>query len=104
MTCLCNNSNPSASMAEKLYGFSGAGLFGYSHIFGGYAGGQAQYARVPFADVGPLKVPDSISDEQALFLTDIFPTGYMAVENCNINSGGVIAIRVCGPVGPCGIR
>src|SRR5579884_1640196 len=99
MTSLCDNSNPNASAAEKLYGYSGAGLFGYSHLFGGYAGGQAQYARVPFADVGPLKIPDSIEDEQALFLTDIFPTGYMAAENCGIRLGDVVAVWGCGPVG-----
>jgi threonine dehydrogenase-like Zn-dependent dehydrogenase len=104
MTSLCDNSNPNASMAEKLYGSSAAGLFGYSHLFGGYAGGQAQYVRVPFADVGPMKVPDSISDEQALFLTDIFPTGYMAAENCNIKPGDVIAVWGCGPVGQFAIR
>jgi threonine dehydrogenase-like Zn-dependent dehydrogenase len=104
MTSLCDNSNPNASMAEKLYGFSGAGLFGYSHLFGGYAGGQAQYARVPFADVGPMKVPESISDEQALFLTDIFPTGYMAAENCDIKSGDTIAVWGCGPVGQFAVR
>lgn len=104
MTSLCDNSNPNASMSEKLYGFSAAGLFGYSHLFGGYAGGQAQYARVPFADVGPMKVPDSISDEQALFLTDIFPTGYMAAENCDIKSGDTIAVWGCGPVGQFAIR
>jgi threonine dehydrogenase-like Zn-dependent dehydrogenase len=104
MTSLCDNSNPNASMAEKLYGSSGAGLFGYSHLFGGYAGGQAQYARVPFADVGPMKIPDSVSDEQALFLTDIFPTGYMAAENCNIKPGDVIAVWGCGPVGQFAIR
>lgn len=104
MTSLCDNSNPNAAMAEKLYGSSSAGLFGYSHLFGGYAGGQAQYVRVPFADVGPMKVPDSISDEQALFLTDIFPTGYMAAENCNIRPGDVIAVWGCGPVGQFAIR
>src|SRR5262249_19799986 len=75
---LCDNSNPNAGMAEKAYGYSGSGLFGYSHMYGGYAGGQAEYARVPFADVGPVKVPEELSDEQVLFLTDIFPTGYMA--------------------------
>jgi len=80
----CDNSNPNAWMAEKLYGYSPAGLFGYSHMMGGYAGGQAEYARVPFADVGPFKVPQTLTDEQVLFLTDIFPTGYMAAENCNI--------------------
>jgi threonine dehydrogenase-like Zn-dependent dehydrogenase len=91
-------------MAEKLYGSSAAGLFGYSHLFGGYAGGQAQYVRVPFADVGPVKIPDSVSDEQALFLTDIFPTGYMAAENCNIRPGDVIGVWGCGPVGQFAIR
>ena len=83
---------------------SAAGLFGYSHLFGGYAGGQAQYVRVPFADVGPMKIPDSVCDEQALFLTDIFPTGYMAAENCNIRQGDAIAIWGCGPVGQFAIR
>ncbi len=104
MTAQCDNSNPNASMAEKVYGSSAAGLFGYSHLFGGYAGGQAQYVRVPFADVGPIKIPDSVSDEQALFLTDIFPTGYMAAENCNIRPGDVIAVWGCGPVGQFAIR
>jgi threonine dehydrogenase-like Zn-dependent dehydrogenase len=96
---LCDNSNPNASMVEKLYGYSGAGLFGYSHLYGGYAGGQAEYVRVPFADVGALKVPEGIDDEQALFLSDIFPTGYMAAENCTIQSGDVVAVWGCGPVG-----
>ena len=104
MTSLCDNSNPNAAMAEKLYGSSASGLFGYSHLFGGYAGGQAQYVRVPFADVGPMKVPDSVTDEQALFLTDIFPTGYMAAENCNIKPGDVIAVWGCGPVGQFAVR
>src|SRR5262245_54270964 len=83
----CDNSNPNAWMLEKVYGHSGAGLFGYSHMMGGYAGGQAEYVRVPFADVGPLKVPADLSDEQVLFLTDIFPTGFMAAENCDIQPG-----------------
>ena len=96
---LCDNSNPNARMAEKLYGFSGSGLFGYSHMMGGYAGGQAEYARVPFADVGPIKIPDGISDDQVLFLSDIFPTGYMAAENCDIKPGDTIAVWGCGPVG-----
>jgi threonine dehydrogenase-like Zn-dependent dehydrogenase len=96
---LCDNSNPNGWMAEKLYGHSPAGLFGYSHLLGGYAGGQAEYARVPFADVGPLKIPDGLTDEQVLFLTDIFPTGYMAAENCNIQPGDTIAVWGCGPVG-----
>ena len=76
-----------------------AGLFGYTHLTGGYAGGQAEYARVPFADVGPLKVPDHLDDEKVLFLTDIFPTGYMAAENCNIAKGDTVAVWGCGPVG-----
>ena len=86
-------------MAEKLWGYSPCGIFGYSHMLGGYAGGQAEYARVPFADVGPLKVPEDMTDEQVLFLSDIFPTGYMAAEACNIQPGDVIAVWGCGPVG-----
>jgi len=101
---LCDNSNPNAWMAEKLYGYSTSGLFGYSHLTGGYAGGQAEYARVPFADVGPLKIPDGIPDEQVLFLSDILPTGYMAAENCNIQPGDVVAIWGCGPVGQMAIK
>jgi len=95
----CDNSNPNAKMAEALYGYAGSGLFGYSHMMGGYAGGQAQYARVPYSDVGPMKVPDSLGDEQVLFLTDIFPTGYMAAENCSIQPGDIVAVWGCGPVG-----
>ncbi|XGV98546.1 MAG: zinc-dependent alcohol dehydrogenase [Leptolyngbya sp. BL-A-14] len=101
---LCDNSNPNAWMAEKLYGYSAAGLFGYSHLFGGYAGGQAEYARVPFADVGLFKIPDGLTDEQVLFLTDIFPTGYMAAENCHIQPGDTVAVWGCGPVGQFAIR
>jgi threonine dehydrogenase-like Zn-dependent dehydrogenase len=96
---LCDNSNPNAWMAEKLYGYTTSGLFGYSHLTGGYAGGQAQYARVPFADVGPIRIPDSMPDEKALFLSDILPTGYMAAENCEIKAGDTIAVWGCGPVG-----
>ncbi|HLW64488.1 MAG TPA: zinc-dependent alcohol dehydrogenase [Gemmataceae bacterium] len=96
---LCDNTNPNAWMEEKIYGYSGAGFFGYSHMTGGYAGGQAQFARVPFADVGPLVVPPDLTDEQVLFLSDIFPTGYMAVENCNIQPGDTVAVWGCGPVG-----
>jgi threonine dehydrogenase-like Zn-dependent dehydrogenase len=96
---LCDNTNPNAWMLEKLFGHTGAGLFGYSHLYGGYAGGQAEYVRVPFADVGPLVVPESLSDEQVLFLSDIFPTGYMAAENCNIQPGDTVAVWGCGPVG-----
>ncbi|HEY7387908.1 MAG TPA: zinc-dependent alcohol dehydrogenase [Bryobacteraceae bacterium] len=101
---LCENSNPNAPMAEAVYGSSTAGLFGYSHLFGGFAGGQAQYARVPFADVGPLPVPPELPDDQVLFLSDIFPTGYMAAENCDIQPGDTIAIWGCGPVGQFAIR
>ena len=101
---LCDNSNPNAWMAEKLYGYSPSGLFGYSHMMGGYAGGQAEYVRVPFADVGPIKVPDGLTDEQVLFLSDIFPTGYMAAENCNIQPGDTVAVWGCGPVGQFAIR
>jgi len=100
----CDNSNPNAWMAEKFYGYSAAGLFGYSHMLGGYAGGQAEYARVPFADVGPFKVPEQLTDEQVLFLTDIFPTGFMAAENCNIQRGDTVAVWGCGPVGQFAIR
>ena len=100
----CDNSNPKAWMAEKAYGFSTAGLFGYSHLTGGYAGGQAEYARVPFADVGCFKVPDGLPDKQVIFCTDIFPTGYMAAENCNIQGGDTVAVWGCGPVGQFAIR
>jgi len=96
---LCENSNPNAWMAEKMWGHSPAGLFGYSHMLGGYAGGQAEYARVPFADVGPLKIPEGLTDEQVLFLSDIFPTGYMGAEMCDIRGGEVIAVWGAGPVG-----
>lgn len=96
---LCDNSNPNAKMVEKLYGYSGSGLFGYSHLYGGYAGGQAEYVRVPFADVGPIKIPAELTDEQVLFLSDIFPTGYMAAENCQITPGDTVAVWGCGPVG-----
>jgi threonine dehydrogenase-like Zn-dependent dehydrogenase len=101
---LCDNSNPNAWMAEKISGYSGSGLFGYSHMYGGYPGGQAEFVRVPFADVGPLKVPASLSDEQVLFLSDIFPTGYMAAENCSIRQGDTIAVWGCGPVGQFAIK
>ncbi len=104
LTSLCDNSNPNGQIAEKMYGESISGLFGYTHILGGYAGGQAEYARVPFADVGPMKVPEGLTDEQVLFLTDIFPTGYEAVENCNIEPGDTVAIWGCGPVGQFAIK
>jgi len=104
MWSLCDNSNPNAWMAEKISGFSGSGLFGYSHMYGGYPGGQAEYARVPFADVGPIKVPTSLSDEQVLFLSDVFPTGYMAAESCGIKPGDTVAVWGCGPVGQFAIK
>jgi threonine dehydrogenase-like Zn-dependent dehydrogenase len=96
---VCENSNPNAWMAEKMWGHSPAGVFGYSHLLGGFAGGQAEYARVPFADVGPIKVPEGLTDDQVLFLSDIFPTGYMGAEMCNIQPGDTIAVWGCGPVG-----
>ncbi len=100
----CERSNPDSAKVSKLWGNSPSGLFGYSHLLGGYRGGQAEYLRVPFADVGPVKVPDGLTDEQALFLSDIFPTGYMAAEFCNIQRGDTIAIWGCGPVGQMAIR
>lgn len=96
---VCENSNPNAGIAEKIMGHSPAGIFGYSHLLGGYAGGQAEYARVPFADVGPVKVPDEINDDQAVMLADVFPTGYMGAEMCDIKPGQVIAVWGAGPVG-----
>jgi threonine dehydrogenase-like Zn-dependent dehydrogenase len=101
---LCENSNPNAWMAEKLWGYSPAGLFGYSHMLGGFPGGQAEYARVPFADVGPIKIPAGIPDEKVLFLSDIFPTGYMGADMCNIQPGDVIAVWGAGPVGQFAIK
>ena len=95
----CDNTNPDGGPAEALYGHATAGLFGYSHLTGGYAGGQAEYVRVPFADVGTVKVPANLTDEQVLFLSDIFPTGYMAAENCAIQPGDTVAVWGCGPVG-----
>src|SRR3954462_11623917 len=100
----CERTNPDHQKAAKLWGNSPAGLFGYSHLLGGYAGGQAEYLRVPFADVGPMKVPSSLSDEQVLFLSDIFPTGYMAADFCNLKGGETVAIWGCGPVGQFAIR
>jgi len=96
---LCENSNPNAWMPEKLFGHATCGIFGYSHLTGGFAGGQAQYARVPFADVGPLKIENGFTDEQVLFLSDILPTGYMGAEMCDIEPGDVIAVWGAGPVG-----
>ncbi len=99
MFSLCENTNPNAWMAEALWGHSTSGMFGYSHLTGGYAGGQAQYARVPFADVGPIKIDDGLPDEKVLFLSDILPTGYMGAEMCDIKPGQVVAVWGCGPVG-----
>ena len=96
---VCENSNPNAGLAEKLMGHSPCGIFGYTHMLGGYAGGQAEYARVPFADVGPIKIENDLSDEKVLFLSDIFPTGYMGAELCDIKPGDVIAVWGAGPVG-----
>src|SRR6202046_1241126 len=95
----CDNTNPNAHLMEAAYGYSGSGLFGYSHMMGGYAGGQAQYVRVPFANVGPLKIESDLPDEKVLFLSDIFPTGYMAAENAQIQENDTVAIWGCGPVG-----
>ena len=102
----CDNSNPAdkADISEVAYGHHVAGIFGYSHMTGGYAGGQAEYVRVPYGDVGPLKVPDGLTDEQVLFLSDIFPTGWMAAENCEIQAGDIVAVWGCGPVGQFAIR
>jgi threonine dehydrogenase-like Zn-dependent dehydrogenase len=95
----CDRTNPNAEIAKAAMGHSPAGLFGFSHMMGGYAGGQAEYLRVPFADVAPIKIPDGIPDEKVLFLSDIFPTGYMAAENCGIEPGDTVAVWGCGPVG-----
>ena len=100
----CDNSNPTPEIAETLYGFSPSALFGYSHMLGGFAGGQAEYVRVPFADVGPIKIPDGMDDEKVLFLSDIFPTGYQAAENCDIQEGDTVAVWGCGPVGQFAIK
>ncbi len=100
----CDNSNPNGWMAEKLFGHASAAAFGYSHLTGGFAGGQAEYVRVPFVDVGTVKIENGLSDEQALFLSDIFPTGYMAAENCDIKPGDTVAVWGCGPVGQLAIR
>jgi threonine dehydrogenase-like Zn-dependent dehydrogenase len=95
---LCDRSNPNREQAAEVMGHSPSALFGYSHLMGGFAGGQAEYIRVPYADVGPIKVPEGIPDEQVLFLSDIFPTGYMAAENAGIEKGVTVAVWGCGPV------
>src|SRR6201991_4037034 len=94
----CDTSNPNAEIARKAMGHSPSGLFGFSHMLGGFPGGQAEYLRVPFSDVGPLKIESDLADEQVLFLSDIFPTGYMAAENCDIEKGDTVAVWGCGPV------
>ncbi len=104
MFSLCDTSNPNAELARKAMGHSPAGLFGFSHMLGGFPGGQAEYLRVPFADVGPLKIPAGMADEQVLFLSDIFPTGYMAAENCGMDEGDTVAVWGCGPVGQFAIQ
>ena len=104
MYSLCDNSNPNSDKAALLYGYSPAGIYGYSHIFGGYSGGQAEYVRAPYADVDSLKIEKGIDDEKVLFLSDILPTGYMAAENCNIKPGETVAIWGCGPVGQFAIK
>jgi len=104
LTSLCDNSNPKARIAEKLMQYSPAGLYGYTHMLGGYAGGQAEYVRVPYADANAVVVPDGLDDEQVLFLTDIFPTGWFAADNCEIEDGDTIAVFGCGPVGQFAIR
>lgn len=101
---LCDNSNPNAWIAEEMFGYSPAGLFGYSHMLGGYPGGQAEYVRVPFADVGPVKIPEGLDEHSAVLLTDVVPTGWMAAESCDIRPGHVVAVWGCGPVGQFAIR
>jgi threonine dehydrogenase-like Zn-dependent dehydrogenase len=101
---LCDNSNPNYWIAEEMMGYSPSGLFGYTHMMGGYAGGQAQYVRVPYADVGPLKIPAGIPDDKVLFLSDIFPTGYFGAVNADIKPGDTVAVWGCGPVGQFAIR
>ena len=100
----CDNSNPKPAATEELYGYTPSGIFGYSHMMGGFAGGQAEYVRVPFADVGPIKIPEHLADEQVLFLSDIFPTGYQAAENCDIKEGDTVAVWGAGPVGQFAIK
>jgi threonine dehydrogenase-like Zn-dependent dehydrogenase len=101
---LCDTSNRNAEIARKAMGQSPAGLFGYSHMLGAYPGGQAEYLRVPYADVGPVVIPDGLSDEKVVFLSDIFPTGYMGAENAQIQPGDTVAIWGCGPVAQFAIR
>ncbi|RZJ38207.1 MAG: glutathione-dependent formaldehyde dehydrogenase, partial [Brevundimonas sp.] len=101
---VCERTNPNGAEQAKMIGYPTAGLFGYTHMYGGFAGGQAEYLRVPYADVGPIKVPEGLTDDQVLFLSDIFPTGWMAAENANIQPGQTILVFGCGPVGQFAIR
>ncbi len=100
----CDNSNPKPATTQELYGYTPSALFGYTHMLGGFAGGQAEYVRVPYADVGPIKVPDHLDDEKVIFLSDIYPTGYQGAENCDIQEGDTIAVWGCGPVGQFAIK
>jgi len=104
MFSLCDNSNPNAEIAKKAMGQSPAGLLGYSHMLGGFSGGQAEYLRVPYADVGPLKIESGLPDDKVLFLSDIFPTGYMAAEQAGIEPGDTVAVWGCGPVAQFAIK
>src|SRR5690606_27386944 len=101
---LCDESNPKAENARKLMGHSPCAIFGYSHMLGGIPGGQAEFLRVPYADVGPIKIPDGLDDDKVLFLSDVFPTGYMAAENADIEDGDTVAVWGCGPVGQFAIQ
>jgi threonine dehydrogenase-like Zn-dependent dehydrogenase len=100
----CEVTNPNGKLQAETYGYPLAGLYGFSHVTGGFSGGQAEYMRVPYADVNPIVIPDGLSDEQVLFLSDIFPTAYMAAENCNIQPGDTVAVWGCGPVGILAIK
>lgn len=104
LTSLCQNTNPDGDRQAKLLGHHGAGLYGYTHLLGGYAGGQAEYVRVVQADNGPVKIPDGVDDDKVLFLSDIFPTGWMAAKNCHIQQGDTVAVWGCGPVGQMAIQ
>ena len=104
MFSACDVSNPNAEIARKAMGHSPAACFGFSHMLGGIPGGQAEYLRIPYADVGPIKIESDLKDEQVVFLSDIFPTGYMAAENCGIEPGDTVAVWGCGPVGQFAIQ
>ena len=100
----CETTNPNGKLQAESYGYPLAGLYGFSHVTGGFSGGQAEYMRVPYADVNPIIIPNGLADEQVLFLSDIFPTAYMAAENCNIQPGDTVAIWGCGPIGILAIK